>query len=149
MALQPYKSFLNYEIIESIVLKFGSPEDGLVMQKYVTAFDNFCKRNVFELPNNYVLPKKGRARQERVFSVKLLNKGLASLRNVVSVRQRMATILGVRKWALKICSIEEGCVCVRFLVPAAVMSKILSLSPDKKSALRDAGISVCEEYSIR
>ena len=148
LALQPYKSFLNYEIIESIVLKFGSPEDCLVMQKYVTAFDNFCKRNVFELPNN-VLPKKGRARQERVISVKLPNKGPASIRNVVSVRQRMATILGVKKWALKICSIEEGCVCVRFLVPAAVMSKILSLSPDKKSALRDAGISVCEEYSIR
>ena len=35
-----------------------------------------------------------------------------------------------------------GYVCVRFLVPAAVMSKILPLSTDKKSALRDAGISV-------
>ena len=141
LALQPYKSFLNYGIIESIANKFGTPDICAKMQKYVTAFNDFCKRSAFELPVN-VLPKKGNKRSEKILSVKLIKKELASIRDTISAQLNMATILGVKPWALKICSIEDGCVCVRFLVPAAVMSKILPLSPDKKSALRDAGISI-------
>ena len=144
LALQPYKSFLNYEIIEKIANKYGSTEIRTEMQKYVAAFTDFCKRSAFELPNN-VLSKKVKRENEKVFSVKLTKKGLASLEDVVSARRKIAYILGVKKWALKICSIEDGCLCVRFLVPAAVMTKILPLSTDKKSALRDAGINFGEE----
>ena len=144
LALQPYKSFLNYEIIERIANKFGSTEICAEMRKYVTAFTSFCKRSAFELPNN-VLPNKVKSGNEKIFSVKLTKKGLSSLDDVVSARRKMANILGVNKWTLKICSIEDGCLCVRFLVPAAVMSKILPLSPDRKNALRDAGISIGEE----
>ena len=144
LALQPYKSFLNYEIIEKIANKYGSTEIRTEMQKYVTAFTDFCKRSAFELPNN-VLPNRVKRENEKVFSVKLTKKGLASLEDVVSARRKIAYILGVKKWALKICSIEDGCLCVRFLVPAAVMSKILPLSTDKKNALREAGINVGEE----
>ena len=144
LALQPYKSFLNYEIIEKIANKYGSTEVRTEMQKYVAAFTDFCKRSAFEVPNN-VLSKKIKRENEKVFSVKLTKKGLVSLEDVVSARRKIAYILGVEKWALKICSIEDGCLCVRFLVPAAVMSKILQLSPDKKNALRDAGISIGEE----
>ena len=148
LALQPYKSFLNYEIIERIVAKFGSPEDQTVMQKYVDTFNKFCERSAFELPVS-VLSKKVKARKDKdkVLSVKLSKEGFASLRNIISVRQKMASILGVKKWALKICSIENGCVCVRFLVPAAVMSKILPLSPAKKSALREVDINIDDTCS--
>ena len=141
LALCPYKSFLNYGIIESIANKFGTPDISAVMQKYVIAFNDFCKRSAFELPVN-VLPNKVNKRKEKILSVKLTKRGVASIRDIVSVQLNMATILGVKPWALKICSIEKGCLCVRFLVPAAVMNKILPLSPDKKSALRYAGISI-------
>ena len=141
LSLHPYKSFLNYEIIESIANEFGTPDIRAEMQKYVAAFNDFCKRSAYELPVN-VLPKKVNKRKEKILSVKLTKRGLASIRDIVSVQLNMATILSVKTWALKICSIEKGCICVRFLVPAAVMSKILLLSPDKKSALRDANISI-------
>ena len=146
LALHPYKSFLSYEIIESIVDEFGSPDICAMMQKYVATFSTFCKRSAFELPNN-VLPKKGVAREEKVLSVKLTNKGHASLRNVVSAREVMASVLGVKKWALRICSIESGCMCVRFLVSAAVISKIFPLSPNKINSLKDAGINIEEQLS--
>ena len=145
-ALHPYKSFLSYEIIESIVTEFGSSELCRAMEKYATAFENFCKRSAFELPTN-VLFKGSKA--EKILSVKLSKVVQASLRNICSARQKIASILGVKMWALKICSIEDGCVCVRFLVPAAVMSKIFPLSLDKKNALRDAGISIGEESEAR
>ena len=141
LGLHPYKSFLNYEIIENIANEFGTPDIRAEMQKYVAAFDDFCKRSAYELPVN-VLPKKVNKKKEKILSVKLTKRGLASIRDIVSVQLNMATILGVKTWALNICSIEKGCICVRFLVPAAVMSKILLLSPDKKNALRDANISI-------
>ena len=146
-ALQPYKSFLNYRIIESIAKEFGTPDICDEMQKYVTAFTYFCKRSAFELPVN-VLRKKVNKTSEKILSVKLIMKEPASIGDIKSAQLKMATILGVDPWALKICSIEDGCVCVRFLVPAAVMSKILPLSPDKKSALRDAGIIISEEQIV-
>ena len=145
LALQPYKSFLNYGIIESIANKFGNHDICNEMQKYVTAFNNFCKRSAFELPVN-VLQKKVNKTSEKILSVKLIKKEPASIGDTNSAQLNMATILGVKPWALKICSIEEGCLCVRFLVPAAVM--ILPLSPDKKSALRDAGIIISEEQIV-
>ena len=148
LALQPYKSFLNYEIIENIANKFGSPDIRAEMQKYVKAFNDFCKRSAFELPVN-ILPKKVNKRSEKILSVKLTKKSLASIRDIITAQQNMATILGVKMWALKICSIEDGCVCVRFLVPAVVMSKILPLSPEKKNVLRDAGINIGEEQINR
>ena len=146
LALQPYKSFLNYEVIESITNEFGTLDCRTEMQKYITAFNNFCKRSVFELPNN-LLPKKVNKRNEKILSVKVAKEGYASIRDVFSVRQKMAAILGVKKWALIVCSIEDGGLCVRFLVPAAVMSTILPLSPDKKGALEDAGIRIGEEQA--
>ena len=144
-ALQPYKSFLNYEIIGRIANKFGTPDICDKMQKYVTAFNDFCKRNAFELPVN-VLPTKVNTRSEKILSVKLRKKELASIGDTKFAQLNMAKILGVNPWALKICSIEEGCLCVRFLVPAALM--ILPLSPDRKSALRDAGIIISEEQIV-
>ena len=141
LSLHPYKSFLNYEIIENIANEFGTPDICDEMQKYVAAFNDFCKRSAYELPVN-VLPKKVNKRKEKILSVKLTKRGVASIRDIVSVQLNMATILGVKTWSLKICSIEKGCVCVRFLVPEAVMIKILSLFLDKKNALRDAGISI-------
>ena len=144
LALQPYKSFLNYDIIESIASKFGSTEICAEMQKYVTAFTEFCKRSAFEVPFN-VLKKKVENGNEKVISVKLTKEDKDSLEKVFSARRKMASILGVNKCVFDVCSIEDGCLRVRFLVPAAVMSKILPLSPDKKSALRDAGIKIAEE----
>ena len=145
LALQPYKSFLNYGIIESIANEFGTPDICDKMQKYVTAFTDFCKRSAFELPVN-VLRKKVNKTSEKILSVKLIMKEPASIGDIKSAQLKVATILERKPWALEICSIEDGCVCVRFLVPATVM--ILPLSPDKKSALRDAGIIISEEQIV-
>ena len=141
LALRPYKSFLNYGIIESIVNEFGSPQNHAVMQKYVTEFYKFCERSAFEIPVS-VLPKKLKKMKEKVLTVKLTKRYHTSLMDVVGVQQRMASILGVKYWALRICSIEEGCVCVRFLVPVAVIRRIFPLSATKERALRDAKISI-------
>ena len=145
-ALQPYKSFLNYEIIEEVVVAFGSPENCTEMQKYVTAFNDFSRKSAFELPIS-ALSKQWNKRNENILTVKFPKKGFVSLRGILAVRQAVASACEWKNWALNLCSIEDESdvrVALRFLVPAAVMDKNLLLSSAKISAPREVGI-YCEE----
>ncbi len=117
VALRPFKSFLNYQIVEKIVKKFGSKENQQDMQVYSNAFIDFCKRSAFEVPLNALSQCFG-TNKMKVLSVKLVSKVEASLKDVVSSQQKIAAILGVNEWDLHIVSIEKGCVCLRFIVPA-------------------------------
>ena len=51
-ALLSYTSFFHYRIIETLVIEFGTPQDGEKLKQYVAAFNRFCKRSVFEVPPN-------------------------------------------------------------------------------------------------
>ena len=142
-ALQPFKSFFHYEIIESIVRVFGSPTDHQLMDEYISKFNEFCERSVFQVPPNIFHdsdPKPG----DRVFSVKLTKEGQASLIDVVAVRRRVANILDIEVFALQLCCITEGCVCLRFLVSSQVAEKIFPLSDSKVSALQDIHVTFVE-----
>ena len=142
-ALQPFKSFFHYEIIESIVRVFGSPTDHQLMDEYISKFNEFCERSVFQVPPNIFHdsdPRPG----DRVFSVKLTKEGQASLIDVVAVRRRVAKILDIEVFALQLCCITEGCVCLRFLVSSQVAEKIFPLSESKVSALQDIHVTFVE-----
>ena len=142
-ALQPFKSFFHYEIIESIVRVFGSPTDHQLMDEYISKFNEFCERSVFQVPPNIFYdsdPKPG----DRVFSVKLTKEGQASLIDVVAVRRRVANILDIEVFALQLCCITEGCVCLRFLVSSQVAEKIFPLSHSRVVALQEIHVRIVD-----
>ena len=96
LLLHPFKSFFHYEIIESIVKRFGSEEDQQLMSEYISKFDQFCERSVFEVPSNIFHngdPRPG----DKVFSVKFTSEEHASLRDIVAVRAKLADILEILK----------------------------------------------------
>ena len=69
LLLHPFKSFFHYEIIESIVKRFGNGEDRQLMSEYISKFNQFCERSAFEVPSNIFHdsdPRPG----DKVFSVK-------------------------------------------------------------------------------
>ena len=143
LLLHPFKSFFHYEIIECIVKRFGSEEDQQLMREYVSKFNQFCERSVFEVPANVFHdsdPRPG----DRVFSVKFTPEEHASLRDIVAVRTKLAEILDIEVFALQLCSITEGCVCLRFLIAALVVKKIFPLSQSQLSALQDIHVRVLE-----
>ncbi len=147
VALRPFKSFLNYRIIEKIVNRFGSEENQQDMQTYITAFIDFCKRSAFQIPLN-IVPHFGGTSNTRVVSVKLASKGEASLKDVVSSQQKIATILGVNDWDLHIASIEKGCVCLRFLVSARLAEKKFPLSQFQIRALSNIYVTIMKDHSM-
>ncbi len=141
VALRPYKSFLNYNIVNSIVTTFGSEEETKIMKDYVSAFGEFCRQSAFEIPRN-IFPSSLQSRDENVLSVKLTSKGCSSLRDVISVKQTIASILGLKGWALRLCSIEEGCMCLRFLLSAKAFAQLSVPTPSQLTSLCEAGITI-------
>ena len=142
-SLQPYKSFLNYEILQNIVKRFGNNEDQRLMEEYVSQFNKFCERSVFKVPPN-IFHDSDPKPDDRMFSVKLAKQGYALLGDVVAVRKKLAKILKIEVMALQVCSISEGCICIEFLVSACVAVKIFPLSQSQFSALKDIDVTIQE-----
>ena len=135
--------FFHYEVVERIAKKFGSKEDRQLMEEYVSKFNQFCERSVFEVPPNIFHdsdPRPG----EKVFSIKFTPEEHASLGDIANVRQKLANILGIDILALQLCSITDGCVCLRFLISAQVAEEIFPLSQSVRSALDDIHVRILE-----
>ena len=142
-ALHRFKSFFNYEVVESIVKQFGSDEDRQLMGEYVSQFNKFCERNVFEVPPNIFHdsePKPG----DKMFSVKLTKEGRALLGDVVAMRKKIADILNIEVVALQLCCITDGCICLMFLISAFVAEKIFPLSESQISSLSKIDVTIQE-----
>ena len=50
--LRPHTTFFNYEILEFLIEKMGTPTDKDDLQKFLQDFKRFCRRSVFEIPSN-------------------------------------------------------------------------------------------------
>ena len=47
-----YISFINYRIVEFLINKYGSEEDKKNLDRYMINFKDYCKRSVFEVPQD-------------------------------------------------------------------------------------------------
>ena len=143
MVLYPYISFFNYEIMEHLVKHHGSPDDHKRLQEYLTAFNTFCQRSVFEVPSN-VYSSKSRT-DCKVFAVKCTERVATTLEGVRGVRGKIADVLGLRASSLQLCSVAKGCMELCFLISTAVANRILPVSPAKQLALKEIGVRVLEQ----
>ena len=142
IALHPFKSFLHYEIVESIVQKFGSLSDRQLMETYISKFNKFCERSVFEVPSNIFHHSHPKPAGDKVFSVFFTPEEYARLGDVVAVRRKLAKILGVSLHCLRLYKIEKGSVRLSFLIPRKIEKKIFPLSQEKIRALEEVHIIV-------
>ncbi len=105
VALRPYQSFLNYKIVNSIVKIFGSDKENKIMKDYIIAFSKFCRRFAFKIPCN-AFPTSSR-KNRTILSVILTSEGYSSLRDAISAKDTIASILGVNQWEFRLCTIKE------------------------------------------
>lgn len=143
-ALLPYTSFFHYRIIEILVVEFGTPEDRQRLELYVSTFNRFCKRSVFEVPQS-VFRDAVKKSDGKCFSVKYITEAIPILADVVVVRRKIAEILGISSWSLQLCSITDGCVCLRFWIPSNFADEVLPVSLNQQAALKEIGVRVLEE----
>ena len=143
MVLQSHTSFFNYEIMEHLVKHHGSPDDHKRLEEYLTAFNTFCQRSVFEVPPN-VYSSKSRT-DCKVFAVKCTERVATTLEGVQIIKGKIADVLGLRASSLQLCSVMKGCMELRFILSTAVADHILPVSPAKQLALKEIGVRVLEQ----
>ena len=143
IVLQNYISFFNYHIIEHIIDQHGASRDHTWLEEYLEKFHSFCKRNIFEVPND-LFPSISRF-TAKVFALKC-TEGVSTMKGVEGVKGEIAKIFCLRPAALQLCSIKKGCVELHFLISAAVADHIFPVSPSQHSALSKIHIRVliCE-----
>ena len=142
MTLRDYISFFNYEIVEYLIELLGSPDDQIQLREYCSVLDQFCKRNVFEVPAE-AFSSKSRIRTAKVFVLKLTERSrVTTLEYVRRLTRRIAEALGLQRAALQLCSIKQGCLELHFLVTVAVAKRIYPVPPTVQAALSAMGVKV-------
>ena len=69
--LRPHMTFFNYEILEFLIEKIGSPSDKDDLQKFLHEFKGFCRRSVFEVPAKVLGHSAEKVVDQQIFCVKI------------------------------------------------------------------------------
>ena len=137
-----YVSFLNYHIIESIVNKHGSANAHKMLQDYIQAFNSFCQRSIFEVPEHILSSDCTSRKMARVLVFKHTETGDERIEEINRMIRKVASIFELQPSALQLCSTKKGCVELHFLISAAVADHIFPVSPSQDSALYEIGVKV-------
>ncbi len=138
MTLRDYISFFNYEIVQYLIELLGSPDDQTQLREYCSALDQFCQRNVFEVPAE-AFSSKSRNETAKVFVFKCTER-VATLEYVKRLTRRIAEALGLQRAALQLRSVRQGCLELHFLITVAVAKRIYPVSPTVQAALSAMGV---------
>ena len=127
----PYLSFFNYQPLERIIKRKGTPEDKAHLQKYLDDLRTFCQRRIYEVPPHVYGNESNKENWTR-FTVKLDDR-IQRLCDLDEVRRKIRQILGLQY--LYLCNVTKGCVEVVFLIPQLVAQKVFPLSDAQQNAL--------------
>ena len=132
-AIRPHCSYFNYEILQTLVEILGSAEDKQRLQKYLTAFKQYC--NAMPCAETICGTAKGSSKRLKL-SFKL-NYDRETLKpdQLRSIKCTIAQHLNIRPSSLYLCTVKEGCVELEFLVPAFLCERIFPLTEAQKEAL--------------
>ena len=133
-AIRPHCSYFNYEILQTLVEILGSAEDKQRLQRYLTAFNQYCSA----MPCAETICGTAEVSSKRLkLSFKLNNYDIETLKpdQLQSIKCTIAQHLSIPPSSLYLCSIKEGCVKLEFLVPAFLCERIFPLTEAQKEAL--------------
>ena len=135
--LVPYCNYLNYELLEYIIILYGTKGDKQRLKSYKEELCNFCKLPLSESG----IDSGGDNTKQESFSVKLNAHENITYKDLLQIREKIAEILHVKLAALIIDHMDPGYVQLTFRIPKFLAQEIFPLSNDQKSALsRDASV---------
>ena len=148
LLFEEYASFLDYNIFELILKKYGTGKElkALKYPEHLKAYIEKHKIKEFvklypELLNPK-LQKLDNVSKELVikFSVKR-TQNLSTLKEVIGA---VANILGIRPSTLRLCGVKKGCVLVTLLMPTSIADSLFTdstvFSPEQECAFRAASV---------
>ena len=118
-------SFLNYEIIECIIDKFGTNKERREMKAYVEEVKEFAKKHKLAEFIEINPDLKAHDAMEKV-TLKVDIDEFQKLAEVMDLKCKLANILELRASTLSLLDVKKGCVVVTFLIPRSVANIIFN-----------------------
>ena len=139
--LSDYCSFFNHEIIKYVVEEMGTDADKASLEEYQTDFTEYCRRSIFECPFSICCDKP--SSHFSVLVMKVVSDIMTKPYSMEAVRlfqAEVSSLLCITKYTLKLCSVEEGCLQLKFQIPCFLSSILFPLSDDQVKGLKDLGV---------
>ena len=147
IVLRPHMSFFNFELLKHITdcRKLCSDGDRERMDEYISRFDVFCKRKVFEVPPGVAgqPTTKLKKRKRKAFAVLVTrHEAEPNLVFVNAAKQKIAKLLKLKPSTLHLHRIDEGSILLVFSVPTFVANKLFPLKSSVVTMLKEEGFLV-------
>ena len=145
--LRPHMSFFNFELLKHITdcKNLCSDGDRERMDEYVSKFDAFCRRKVFEVPLGVAgeSTSKLKKRKRKAFAVLMTqHEAEPNLVFVNDAKQKIAALLKLKPSTLHLHRIDKGSLIFVFSVPNFVARKLFPLKPLVVAKLKDEGFLI-------
>ena len=140
IALIPHMSFFNYGILEHIIVNLGSDNDKESLANYLSKFNTFCQRRVFEvfpLRVGVSGTEKGKVKKFAALLTEYDNK--ATLMDIKRAKRKLANLLGLKSSALTLQIIDSGSVLLVLSLPTFIADGIFPLDPIRTRYLKENG----------
>ena len=123
--MSPFLSFLDFDILEDIISSkdLGADSDQQYLADYIRILKEFLDSWKVE-PLKVFHEESELLRSRAKLSFKLDTDSLSMYRDV---KVAIARVLGVQVYALQLCSIEDGCIELVFLLPKVAIGSLLPL----------------------
>ena len=136
--IHDYLSFFHYEMIEHIIDDFGTSADKTQLKSYKSKLDEYCTHRLFECPPQYGYSCKS---QHASIAVKLdEDLEVFTVKQLKQFWSRLARHLQLSEYALRLVSVEEGCMQLLFQIPSFAAPLVFPLSPEQETALEEDNI---------
>lgn len=130
--LREFTSFFSYRIIEHIAEQLGTDQDKLRVMAYKEEFELYARRNIFECPI-YSIARSNQV--NLVVKAEWDDTQRLNIKHLEVFQDTISRILTVSKYAMRLCSVEKGCVQLTFQVPCFLEPELFPLTPDQEDAL--------------
>ena len=129
--INPFESFLDYDLLEIIIDQFGDDEDQSNLEHYIEALKEFlCLWKVTE-PHN-IHENVSISEDEIKMWFKLDSDSLKCYREI---KGSIARIFEVDPYVIRIVTVDFGCIKIGFLFPKTVVERSIPLNASQKARL--------------
>ena len=123
--IEPYFSFYNYDIIETIIHVNGTLIDRQNLQTYIRGFSEYCTEvPCIELNQQERESNGQRGRTKICFKLDYDEKRLMA-GDVKRIQHNIARLLGIKPSVLHLLRTTKGCLTLEFLVPSFVADYVI------------------------
>ena len=149
LILSDYYTWFNCSVLK-IVLEdaknstLKDPTDILsVLQSYTEEVHKYCKRNIFECPPpSCMSPIKGTTYFSlKVEKYQVLDQKTFTAEEIQLFEATLMTSLNIEQYALKLCTVAEGCVELVYSVPLCIYSVLFPLNEEQWKLLTTLGVT--------